>query len=490
VTTGVGYVRLHFVSEPKTPLITNETPHLVADRMGRIEALQARMLEEGFDDSSPEIETLRSLILSIQSSVATQDDVEMDQRLEFDFPLSTSVIVDPKCRNLKEFVGARWVVQEFCLPKDDVKAAFGERYQPEEQKDEGGEETKESFKSDDNNEHKDEVVVREVFDYATKTKFIIAKGYCDYLQEPAPLFPSVSGFWPLFGLTFNDVEVDPDSKATIYPPSDVDLVRHPQKEWNRTRDALRAQRNANAPTYLTRKNMLTARDKEALQNRQPNQVIELEGIPLDMEVTKAVGVLQVAAIDAALYNTQPLIEDVLYANGMQSANMGPAQSNVTATTSTIAEQSRLTVSASNIDDLDDLLSRLAQAGFEMLFYMDEMVVKTIVGPGAAFPQQNKQEYVNQIMMKVKAGSSGRPNKALEIANYQSIAPQLISAGANPLGVIQEGIKRLDDELKMDNFMPALPPPAAMGQAGITPINNGKGTAMLPGPSNQDAMNAS
>src|SRR5204863_474958 len=74
--------------------------------------------------------------------------------------------------------------------------------------------------------------------------------------------------------------------------------------------------------------------------------------------------LPVVPIDERLYDTQPLETDMMLGAGMQQANLGPAQPNVTATVGTIAEQSRLDVASSNVDDLDTLLSQVAQASGE------------------------------------------------------------------------------------------------------------------------------
>ena len=45
--------------------------------------------------------------------------------LVFDFPESTSVIVDPMCRQLSGFVGARWCAHELYLTPEEVKEIYG-----------------------------------------------------------------------------------------------------------------------------------------------------------------------------------------------------------------------------------------------------------------------------------------------------------------------------------------------------------------------------
>jgi len=175
-----------------------------------------------------------------------------------------------------------------------------------------------------------------------------------------------------------------------------------------------------------------------------------------------------------------LSEDMMRSAGMQDANVGPAQPNVTATVGTIAEQSRLTVSASNIDDLDGWLSRFLCASGEMsLREVSEATVKRSVGPGAVWPTVKREDFLNEVYLTIKAASSGRPNKAIGIANYQQMAPIMLQAGANPVGIIEEGIKRLDDDLDVSKFFPVTVP---MGMGGPNEVGTGQ-----PGPQPSQSM---
>jgi len=186
----------------------------------------------------------------------------------------------------------------------------------------------------------------------------------------------------------------------------------------------------------------------------PNEIIFLKQIPVGTDVTKVIVPVPKIPVDPAIYDTAPLTQDILQAVGQQEANLGPAKPNVTATVGNIAEQSRLTMSSSNVDDLDDLLTWLANvSGVAMLKEFSTETVKRIVGPGAVWPTQQKEDFINAIYLETLAASSGRPNKALDVSNFQQIAPLLVQAGANPIGVIEEGVRRLDDQLDVSKFFP-------------------------------------
>lgn len=470
----VGYVKLRICrgDYDSATLSTVDAPAKEIERIKRAQEILHDLQTGEIQDDSADVEEAKNLLLSVGASPLT-DEQPVGEYLEFDFPSPTSIIPSEECRSIKEFISAKFVAHKFRVPAELVEAIFGVEIHVGTPDDGANAETYKNV--DYNGESKQEtrendgkVDLYEVFDIQTKTRFFVAKGYKDYVLEPEPVTPQVAGFWPIFGLTFNDIEADEETKSSIFPPSDVDLIRNPQKEWNRTRDALRSQRNANAPKYVCADGTISQDDEEALANAKPNHVTKLKSLPPGVEPDKFIKILQTAAIDPAVYDTSPLEKDILMAGGMQEANIGPAGKDVTATVGTIAEQSRMTMLASNVDDLDSFLTRLAKAGIElMLRGMTLQTVQRIVGPGASWPTQDVEEYINEIQIKVQAASSGRPNRAIGIANAQQLGPILLQAGANPAALVEELVKRLDDTLDVDKFFPLslpAPTPAATPQA--------------------------
>jgi hypothetical protein len=454
--TGVGYVRVGFERDIDSILQSTGMSNQTVDRAKRAKLILDELIEQGVDESDQRWEQLRTLFSSMGMAVS-EDALQTRERLVFDFLPSTSVIPDEHCTCLKGFVGARRVFIEKRMPLEEARAFFerpdlkvGET-QP----------ANDSMPVEVEKDVQQDITIIEVLDKTTKSSFFITQGHKDYLQAPSVLEPAVGGFWPLFALTFNDIEADTsEKKVSIFPPSDVDLMRHPQKEWNRTREELRNHRKANAPTYLTQKGWLTDEDKNALIAAQPNQVIELTGVPPDADVRKAFAVLERQPIDPNLYNTDPLLQDILLSVGAQEANIGPANPNTTATGQTIAEQSRNIGLGSNVDDLDDFLTQIARAAGDIaLQSFSAEVVKEIVGPGAVWPDmpETRQNFLKEIFLKIVASSSGRPNNALEIAKWERVAPILSEVGANPMFMVRETLKRLDDRIDVAEAFPLIPP---------------------------------
>lgn len=480
---GVSYARISYCSYQTKQIAKSSDQPTDADRVEHAREL-LRQVDEGeiqMDDA--QLDTLRSLI----RAVGTPTDAKEEQydHLQFDFPPSTTIIPDPRCRRLKGFVGARWVAQEYVLPLEFVNTFFNLKitgngdittYHENGQRDET------NAGSDKSDKGKEPLVcVWEIIDKSTKSRCFICDGHKDYLLEPEPFENVGRVFWPWFPLVFNAVETDKECKTSIFPPSDVELGTPQQMEWNRTREALRGQRKANAPKYLYAKDQVSHDDVKKIVNAEPNQCLAVTP-PVNGKISEMLVPLQVAQIDPNVYNTEPIKEDLLLATGAQEANIGPAQPNITATNSTIAEQSRMTVASSNIDDVDDWLSDMAYYGGGLLSRnMDRETVVFYVGRGATWPDVDRDLFTNEVFLRTVSGSSGRPNMALELNKATQLVPLMVQAGANPLPILRKLGKILDDQIPEDEFFPisgmsATPAsqPQQPNPSSSSPSSNGEG----------------
>lgn len=475
---GVGYVRLNFERNSENAIGATDTATSIVDLVRRAQGILLDLAENEITIESPQVQELKQLLVAIQACEASGDTQDITEKLVFDFPCPTSIIVDPRCRSLDGFVGANWIAEKRLLPLNEVNEFFETDIQTGGTlvmyRDDGELKSSEIAAPTDLPE-KQIVCLWEVFDHRTKSTFFLVNGYKEYVQKPQPVYPYIKGFWLHKALTFNDVETEPSAKSTIFPPSDVQLVRSSQREWNRTRNALRNHRSQNAPKYVTGAGWLTESDKEKLSNAKPGEVIELQGIPPGSDVGKLLAPFIHAPIDPTMYDSTPLQQDMLFVIGNMEATQ-PSSNKATATAASINEQSRQQIVSSNVDDLDDFLSSLAESSGQILLReVSEETVRRVVGPGMLWPPPGQNEdFVNELYLDVIAASSGRPNKAVEIANFAQIAPLMIQAGANPQFIIRESLKRLDDRLEPDEAFGNGPSPVAtMGPPPGQPASNGK-----------------
>jgi hypothetical protein len=502
VTNGVSYVKLGY---ERVMALRPDLEKGIADmneRLATLQRLAADATDSITDDTDQEAEQIRLLVADLQK----QQGAVVREGLTFDFPQSTRIIPDIKCIDIKNWVAADWVCEEYLLSVDEIEEIYNvdvrghcTEYGSDDEDSNDPAATMHSWSNTKNS--KDEArgdpnaLVWEIYNRKDGLVYVICDGYREFLKEPAGPEIYNERFYPWYGLIFNGLE---DEKE-LYPPSDVRLMRDMQLEYNRCREGLKEQRIAGRPFIAAVSGALDEEDLNKITNREANAVIELNALQPNQDIKQLLQPYAGPGVDPNLYEVSPVYEDILRTTGIQEANLG-GTSNTTATQAQIAEGSRMTSMGSNIDDLNDLLTQLARNGGQILLReMSQERVKKIVGPGAVWPAEPvAQDIANEILLEIEAGSMGRPNQAQEISNAQRLMPLLIQLpGIDPEFLAKETLRRLDDRLDLtEAFKSALPSIVAMngamsgagaGPAGPTAPGAGAGPGASMGP--QGAVNA-
>ena len=474
LTTGVGYLKLgfHRVYERRPDQADRVTD--VSEQLALVEQQMADLEDGEIEPYQHEAEELRETLEKIQN----EDSAIVREGLDLDFPPATSIIIDPKCRQLQGFIGARWVAQEFLLTLDQIKRIYevdlqnggfspydeagNRKAEDAEPEGEDGEETGEQQRAK----------VWELYDRSTGLVYCIADGYGDFLEEPRAPYVKLEQFFPFFVLEFNALE----NEEALFPPSDVTLMRDMQMEHNIARQRLREHRDANRPKYGAPQGKLSEQDKTNLQSGPAHSVIELQGLQPNEAIESVLQPLQFTNIDPNLYEVGSFFEDVLKVEGTQEASMG-GTSGATATESSIAAQARSSNIASNVDDLDDFLTNVAHgASHILLTEMSEEKVREIAGDGAVWPSLSANEIAQDLWLTVRAGSSGRPDRAQEIQNFERLAPLLMQIpGISPSWMAREAAERLDDRIDLSQaYVEGMPSINAMNAQASDAMKAGAG----------------
>lgn len=422
-TCGVGYLKLGFqrLLEPN-PEIMAEISDATSE-LNRLEALARDVSKGEVDEDSARKEELRTLLKSLQG----KETVIAREGLVFDFPRATEIIVDPQCRQLAGFIGAEWVAHKYLRTPQKIKELYGvdigTGYLPYQVSD--ARKFGPNVGGDKSEKANGVACVYEVQHKANGQVFTICDGYEDFLREPAAPDVEHDGFWSLFVLTFNDIEHEDE----VYPPSDVRDLRHIQLEYNRAGQGLREHRIANRPAFATGAGMLSEQDKVKIENRPAFALLELQALAgTDKKVEDLLQAVKGAPIDPALYDKEVLFTDMLRSVGGQEANIG-GLSGATATESSIADASLSKQQSSDIDEIDEFLGDVAKAaGQIMLLNLSAETVQEIVGPGAQWPEQTREQVAKDLWLELKAGSTGRPNTAAEIAKRERAMPTILQLG--------------------------------------------------------------
>jgi hypothetical protein len=233
-----------------------------------------------------------------------------------------------------------------------------------------------------------------------------------------------------------------------------------QFEWNRSRQGKAEHRQAARPRFLTQKGAFSDFERGMLRDLQPFEMMEVNPQGDQFDLSKMVASFPVPGVDPNLYDTGEIMLDVQMTVGKSEAQFG-ATSDATATQSAIAEGTTTVTSDSAVDDLDAFLTSIARAsGTILLGGMSEESVRVIVGPGAVWPPMSLEQIASEVYLEVEAGSSGKPNQAVELANWERILPFAIQMPKiNPEWLARETLRRLDDRMDLTDAiaenMPAI-----------------------------------
>jgi hypothetical protein len=479
---GVGYVKLGYQRAMQHSPDTMREITDITNRIAALQAMAADIADGELDENSAEAEKLR---LSMQDLQA-KPDVIVYEGLTWNFPKSTAIIPDMNTIQLDGWVGSDHVTEEFVMTADRIKQVYGIDMKS----------AKGTMTADDIKTYKiirpagrkkkadDEFLVYERYDKISGLKYTVCDGYCDFMEEPMSPAPLLERFFPYFTLAFNDIEDDNE----IFPLSDVELMRHSQVEHNRAREGLSQHREHNKPMYVS-KVPLSDEDKAKLKNREAFEILVLNATNSQQGINDILQAFENSPIDPQLYTTDHLQLDMQLTVGSDEAAQGVATGGATATESSIAAGARSKAADSNVDDLDDLLTALAREGGQVLLMMasPETVTK-VVGPGAVWPQLARADVAQEIYLTIQAGSSGRPNQAQDLANFERAAPVIMQIpGVNPESFGRYALGRLDPNIDLDemitdglpsmvaqNAMASKPPQAAPEAPGAAPGGNPAG----------------
>lgn len=458
LTTGVGYVELGFQREVGPSPINESRLNDATVRLSHLERIAREMQEGDLDEDAPERAELEHSISALQG----EENIILNEGLAVDYPVSTRVIPDSLCTSLTGFVGARHITLEYTYTSDEIMEVFGvdigKNFTAYDANGIMGGDTSANIVPDDEESVSETpkkaeglVCVWKYFDKTTGLVYFVADGYKEFLRAPAPPDVFVETFWPVFALTFNEVE----NETELFPPSDVTLLLDMQKEHNRSRDGMREHRRAARPKWVSATGAFSDEDAATkIANMQPFEMLQLNMDP-SSKIGDILQVVPVPGVDPNLYETGQIFSDVQLVVGTQQSSFGGV-SKATATESAIAANSSTSSDGASIDDLDAFLTTIARSAGQILqTEMSEEIVQQIVGPGAMWPELTLAEIAGEIFLEVAAGSTGKPNQAVEIANMERLLPMLLQMPSiNQEELAREVLRRMDDKLDLTKLIMA------------------------------------
>lgn len=455
LTCGVGYVKMGYQRELQRRQDSQSAIDDITIKIQNFERMATNLNSEDTEVDSSDVEQMRLMLQQMTEDPSSMEVIR--EGLVWDFPKSTAIIPGLDCEQLHGFVGASRVTHEIYMTADEIQEIYGIKldageftaYEKKSNVADGGYQTAREG-SVGSDLKRMSVCVWEYYCKRTGLVYTCLEGYKDFLEEPAKPNVEVEGFYPIYSFVPNGIE----DENEVYPKSDTRNMIHMQDEWNRSREGLREHRQAARPRYVAPRGVLEEEDKRALSGTAAHGVAEIS-MGSNTKISDVLQQVPASGVDNNLYDTTHLMTDMNIVVGAQESSMG-GTSGATATEVQNSEGATISTLESNIDDIDDMLTEIARDGGQILMLNASIdLVKDIVGPGAVWPESEftRLKVAKELFLQVEAGSSGKANKAMEIANFERMSPSMLQMpGLNKEAWLREGIKRLDDRLDPSDFM--------------------------------------
>lgn len=270
-------------------------------------------------------------------------------------------------------------------------------------------------------------------------------------------------WFPFFQLVWNEVD------GVFLPPSDVELTADVVKEYNEARGDLEKDRRDARPFTVVRKGgSLTPTDVENIRNRKGNDIIAVEGVggqPIGNDIQG----VTLGNIDPNVYSTEPARSDMEMLVGGGDAARGSVLKAKTATEAEIMAQGMRGRSAERTDVIEDLLSEVGQYTLEVLLRkLTPEEVKKVAGEDAVWPQMSAEDVFSMVSVKVRGGSTGKPDRLQEQDRWTKLMPvikdmvkEIVAvreAGQEnlaqfALSLLKETLRRFDERFEVEQYLP-------------------------------------
>ena len=491
LTSSFGVVKVMYQRDIKEdPIIKGR----IQDTQDNIRDVEGLLAEIEDPDHRCELEAKRAELNELMASLNVKVEVTAAEGLVIDRVLTDHLLIDPSVVEFDDYRDADWMAQIVPMKKSVAEATYkiklpgAKSYEP----------AKGSMRKSDNRmasgaaavDGDKMLAIIEIWCKRSNRVYTMAEG-CDYwLREPYSPPKAGERWYPFFLLPFNVID------GQFIAPSIVDLTEQLQTEHNEARARFNKHRDLAIPGWVAAGDT----SAKALENFAKSTsvagfgeitIIDTEGKPLSQVIVPR----QHPPIDPSVYDTSAVRYDWEQVTGLQDAARGSVVKAKTATEADIMQQNlsgRVTEFRDQVEDwLQEIASFAAQV---LLMELTVPMVERIMGApemkvmqtpmGAVevpdkhydWPELSREEVFDMIDMKIRAGTTGAPDKLEQQEAWGKILPimqgligqimQVQGMGGNPepfINLLRETISRFDDRLEPEQFIPAAPAMPAMPQ---------------------------
>jgi|SRR5882724_1114039 len=473
------------------------------DQLAAIQAAKAKLAEGESQDPDADELAIQERITGLNARLAKKKRYGM----MIDSVRAEDIQVSLDVADLADYKDARWMSNDIYVEKstlrtrfprfteDDVKAAasYFQRTAPVhtevmdtvigDNAAEVGQFSKTEQNTGGGTEKQTEFAkIIEIWDRDAQLIRTLVDGVKMWAVEPYPPPQATKRFYSFFYLAFYPV----DGKR--HPQSLSWRLRKLQDEYSSCRSNERVCRERSLPGIIFNSGAL---DHDEAKKISEGVIGEYLGIKTaaDEPLQNVFIAKPISTFNPQLYNTEPILRDMQVVSGVQEALQ---QADSGSDRKTAAEvhteqagfQSRTSADRDTLEDvLDDLAEYTAECAIQEcpLSWVQRVAGKNAfwLGPDdiTGTPGMDVEDLLTMVEVEIDAGTTGKPNAGADKAAWAQILPLLEKSliqiralqTADPglaaalIQVLRETLKRLDDRLDIDEFIPQgtptpIPPP--------------------------------
>lgn len=475
--------------------------------VGRINDTQDNILEverllAELDDPTQrgDLEVKRAELNQLMRSLNEKVEITAAEGLVIDRVLTENLLIDPSVCEFWDYRDADWLCHVIPMKKAEAEATYKVKLDKAKAYHDTakGRPKDGRFASAAGSVSEDQqIAILEIWDKKTQTIYTLAEG-CDYwLREPYSPPKAGARWYPFFLLPFQLVD------GQFVAPSLVDLTEKLQHEHNGARDSYNKHRELCKPGWIAGADI----SEKSIRRYSDSDIgeitiIDTEGKPL----SQVIAARQHPPIDPAVYDTSAVRYDWELVTGVQDSQRGSIVKAKTATEASIMQQGLSARVSEFRDQVEDWLQEISQYAAQVLLQeLTAPQVERIMGPAQAtlmdmggmkvevmdkpydWPELSREEVFDMVSMTIRAGTTGAPDKQEQQESWGRLLPiiqglvvqimqtQAQGMDAEPLvNLLRETVKRFDERLEVEQFLPkqpapALPAPGGMPAAGLPDI---------------------
>jgi len=248
--------------------------------------------------------------------------------------------------------------------------------------------------------------------------YVWAEGMQRFMMNYCPVIVG-RRWYPFYILPFNRVT------GRVIPLSDTTLTRQLQDELNRRRTLEAEAQKAAFPRIFIKRGALEKGEKEAIELSNPYQVIELSD---PQSVQNAFAETKPLPFNPDLYRRDETRIELEMMSGISRNAAGTASGDL-ATTAAVANEQMGVQMDFRRTLLDELIyDILYDVAYMAIQFVPEENWKKICGPQAYVPLLEREVFLRQLKLEVRAGSTGRPDADKMLATMEKFANVATSLG--------------------------------------------------------------